>query len=56
MVVVEHRHQMLTLSTQHTIDYWLQHVHPDHTLEIAQRMDALITELSNDIAGIDIDA
>ena len=47
---------MLTLSTQHTIDYWLQHVHPDHTLEIAQRMDALITELSNDIAGIDIDA
>ena len=47
---------MLTLSTQHTIDYWLQHVHPDHTLEIAQRMNALITELSNDIASIDIDA
>ncbi|KAJ1630981.1 hypothetical protein T492DRAFT_870666 [Pavlovales sp. CCMP2436] len=32
------------------------HVHPDHTLELAQRMDALVTELSNDIAGIDIDA
>ncbi|KAJ1641487.1 hypothetical protein T492DRAFT_853179 [Pavlovales sp. CCMP2436] len=52
----QHRHQMLTLSTQHTIDYWLQHVHADHTLELAQRMDALITELSNDIASIDIDA
>ncbi|KAJ1637557.1 hypothetical protein T492DRAFT_859730, partial [Pavlovales sp. CCMP2436] len=42
---------------KHTIDYWLQHVHPDHTLKLSQRMDALITELpSNDIAGIDIDA
>jgi hypothetical protein len=52
----QHRHQMLTLSTQSTTDYWLQHVHPDLTRELSQRMDALITELSNDIAGIDIDA
>jgi hypothetical protein len=31
-------------------------MHPDDTLELSLRMDSLITELVNDIAGFDIDA